>query len=328
MNLLPWRRWQRSPPRVDARQLDRYAPASLDKYRAEALRFSNWLVHLRIAPMGADDWDDLAVEYLSSVQLSYDDFGYLLAALELVFPRYKGRLKWARSIHKSWAIHKVVKHTTPLCRGPANLFACWMAVQGRVRLGVGLLLQQRRGMRPSEMLNLRAEDFLLPEEHGLCSRTGYAEIVLGAKAGTKSKRPQVVIVRGTLEPELLVLLRRAKRATPTSQRLVPYSIDAYRSWLKKIAGQLHLTDLDFSPHSPRAGFASEGRARGVPFSELQEEGRWAAAASLRVYIDLAQAASIGTRLKTAGLGPAIQWVTDHLLDYFPQAALDAAYPRA
>ena len=45
---------------------------------------------------------------------------------------------------------------------------------------------------------------------------------------------------------------------------------------------------------------------------------------LRVYIDLAQAASISTRLKTAGLGPAIQWVLEHLLDYFPQAAFDAA----
>ena len=324
MNLLPWRRWRRAPPRVDARQLDRYAPASFEKYLAEALRFTNWLVHLRVAPMGADDWDDLAVEYMSSVQLSYDDFGYLLAALELVFPRYKGHLKWARSVHKNWGVHKHVKHTTPLCRGPATLFACWMAARGRVRMGMGLLLQQRRGMRPSEVLNIRSEDILLPEEHGLCPRTGYAEIVLGAKTGTKSKRPQVVIVRAILEPELVVLLRRAKRATPTSHRLVPYSIDTYRSWLKKIAAQLNLADLDISAHSPRSGWASEGRARGIPFTELQEEGRWSAAASLRLYIDLAAAASISARLKTSGLAPAIQWVTARLLDYFPQEALDAA----
>ena len=178
------------------------------------------------------------------------------------------------------------------------------------------------------MLNIRSEDILLPEEQGLCPRTGYAEIVLGAKAGTKAKRPQVVIVRGTQEPELLVLLRRAKRATPKTHRVVPYSIDTYRSWLKKIAAQLNLADLEISAHSPRSGWASEGRARGIPFTELQEEGRWASATSLRAYIDLAAAAASSATLKVAGLGPALNYCSVNLEPYLPASALVARYARS
>ena len=36
---------------------------------------------------------------MSSIQMAYDDYGYLLAVSELVFPWYKGHPKGARSIY-------------------------------------------------------------------------------------------------------------------------------------------------------------------------------------------------------------------------------------
>ena len=219
-----------------------------------------------------------------------------------------------------------MKHTTPLCRGPANLLAAWLSRLGQVRLGFGVVLQQRLGMRPNEMLGICAEHVVLPEEQGLCPWTGHAEILLGAKKGTKVKRPQVVVVRGAREGDLLRILRLVKHTTPPHGRLVPISIDSYRMWLKRVLEVLRLP-LDVTPHSPRAGFASEGRALGRPFTELQEEGRWASATSLRTYIDLAAAAAISAKLKAAGLGLAVNYCSASLELYFPASALAARYAR-
>ena len=120
------------------------------------------------------------------------------------------------------------------------------------------------------MLALTPADVVLPEEQGLCPHTGYAELILGAKKGTKVKRPQVVVIRGRDDPGLTQMLRIAKLTTPNGCRLVPYSIETYRAWLKRVQEYLKL-ELGVGPHSPRAGFASEGRARGIPFADLQEQ---------------------------------------------------------
>ena len=80
------RRWTSRPPQVDARQLERYSPTVLAKYREVALRFTTWLHFLRVLLSKAEDWDDLVVEYLNATELSYDDLGVLIATLELFFP--------------------------------------------------------------------------------------------------------------------------------------------------------------------------------------------------------------------------------------------------
>ena len=83
--LAGWRRWISRPPRVDARQLERYSPTVLAKYREVTLRFTTWLHFLRVLPPKAEDWDDLVVEYLNATELSYDDLGVPIVTLELFF---------------------------------------------------------------------------------------------------------------------------------------------------------------------------------------------------------------------------------------------------
>ncbi len=89
----------------------------------------------------------------------------------------------------------VTKHTVPLCRGPAALLAVNLASEGHARLGFGIVLQQRLGLRPSEMLSILPEDVVLPEDQGFPLDAGYAQIGLGVRTGTKSNRPQTAIVR-------------------------------------------------------------------------------------------------------------------------------------
>jgi hypothetical protein len=111
-----------------------------------------------------------------------------------------------------------------------------------------------------------------------------------------------------------------KRLTPDDTAIIPYSIDRYRRLLKFGEGLLGLS-VGWTPHSPRAGFASEGRANGKLFVELREEGRWLHDASLRIYIDQVSTAAIGVSLKQAGLGPAVAWAVARWLDYCPHSSL-------
>ena len=79
--------------------------------------------------------------------------------------------------------------------------------------------------------------------------------------------------------------------------MFPYSLDFYRSRLKAFSAYYNLPHT-WTPHGARAGYASESRAAGKPFTEIQEEGRWISASSLRIYIDCVGAAAITTDFDT------------------------------
>ena len=77
--MLGGRRWERRPPQVDPRSIEWYPPVSLDSYRAVSLWSANWLLCLRALLGGAENWDELLVEFLNGDDLSYSDFGIRLA---------------------------------------------------------------------------------------------------------------------------------------------------------------------------------------------------------------------------------------------------------
>ena len=80
------------------------------------------------------------------------------------------------------------------------------------------------------------------------------------------------------------------------------------------------------PHSARAGFASEATAWGMSFEQIRETGRWKVDSSLRVYIDMVQAAHIAVGLKAAGWGPAFDWSVRHWAKV-AERVMDAAQGR-
>ena len=49
----------------------------------------------------------------------------------------------------------------------------------------------------------------------------------------------------------------------------------------------------------------------MSFEQIRETGRWKVDGSLRVYIDMVQAAHIAVGLKAAGWGPAFDWAAQH-----------------
>ena len=73
--------------------------------------------------------------------------------------------------------------------------------------------------------------------------------------------------------------------TPKGQNIFgEISLAQYQTLFKWLCFALQV--CDYSPHSPRAGFASEGFLKKIPFTELRETGRWTSDSSLRIYLDV------------------------------------------
>jgi integrase len=126
--------------------------------------FALWLHEQGFNLAYAEEVDDLLVEYKHQKDVSKTDFQNLVSAVEMLWPRFKGQLSWARAVLTGWDVARIPRHTTPLPRSLTFLVSAHLCVRKHGRLGVGLMVQQRLGLRPSEMLNLIREDISLPED--------------------------------------------------------------------------------------------------------------------------------------------------------------------
>ena len=116
------------------------------------------------------------------------------------------------------------------------------------------MLQQRRGLRPSEMLGLTPEDVCFSDS-GAGSGPGRADIALGARVGTKLKHPQWISVYADCDPDVLLFLRWVVQHTPKGKLLFPRSIDTFRNLMVKVSEglgiRLHWTPIRRGRDLPR-----------------------------------------------------------------------------
>ena len=122
------------------------------------------------------------------------------------------------------------------------------------------------------------------------------------------KRPQCCILRLPEDSDIIAFLRVAQALTPIRVPIVPYALDRFRRLLRLATSKIDSNiDIDFTPHSFRAGFATEARARGVPIHEVKDEGRWLNDQSFRVYVNLVMAENIAATFRTRGLAHKASW---------------------
>jgi len=302
------------PRSVDAIQEERVTERTRETYRVHAARFTRWALEMELHPATAEDWDDLLVEYKHSHEkLTRSEFAYTTAAVEFFFPRLRGELRWTHSLLSGWTIHHATKHTVPLGKGPAKLIAIHWGSAGEPRAAVGVVLQACTGLRPMELLKLKPEDIVMPEEMGGTLENTPMIIALGLKTGTKVKRAQTVRVTQA-NADVVEAVRRVRAATPLGHLMFPMSNSTYRLRLQEIEKVFDMK-VGWTPHSPRAGFASDARVAGWAFEEIREAGRWQADSSLRTYLDVVSAASTVVALRARGLGDALAWAHGHWLSY-------------
>ena len=64
------------------------------------------------------------------------------------------------------------------------------------------------------------------------------------------------------------------------------SYQSYKRVLDRAWRTIGHSKLRFTPHSARAGWATEMRLRGMAISELKQQGRWSSDKSLACYLDV------------------------------------------
>ncbi len=116
------------------------------------------------------------------------------------------------------------------------MLASQLAHMGHCRLGMGLWIQQQRGMRPSEMLKLKACDLMFADNE--TNTNPHVVLRLGAFVGTKAKREQFVLVHFSEHPVAYSFLRDLFDRTALDAFLFPYSIIQYRALLRKLVTPL------------------------------------------------------------------------------------------
>jgi len=96
-------------------------------------------------------------------------------------------LPWSPALGKAGGLSLGIY--APLPKALRLLFACTFALLSYSRLDAGLVVQQAKGLRPSEMLNIKGCDIFLPAAQCFGNQDSVA-INFGARGGTKSKRAQ------------------------------------------------------------------------------------------------------------------------------------------
>ena len=310
---------------MDCHQANKVEPRTLERYRTASRPFVDWLADHGLQPTSAEDWDDVLVEYRSEADVKMAAFAHLVSAVEMFFPRFKGGLAWSHAVLVGMAVSHTPRHTVPCGRHHARFLGAHFCSKGLFRLGVGIAVQQNVGLRPSELLGLRSRDLMFSDECGSLDPP-HVVIRLGARKGTKAKRPQYAIIHAAKEPELITLLRRIRDSSAIDQLLIGVSIDAYRRHIR-LTESLVGIKIGWGPHSPRAGFATDAIASRVPFTDVQEIGRWASASSLRTYVDVVTAASVQTQIAGAHLREAVAFTNRHFTEYFPTSCFGPGADR-
>ena len=181
-------------------------------------------------------------------------------------------------------------------------------------MGLAVVLQTHTGLRPGELLAIKPEHVLFPWDVAQDVRSTPVTIALGVKTGTKVKRAQVARLH-YIDIDVITLLFEACQHTKSTDRLFPFTAAQYGAELRHL-DQLLKFGAGWTPHSGRAGFATDSRQEGRTFEEIREAGRWQADSSLRVYLDVVTATSVLLQARANGLSSALAWAARYWRAYF------------
>ena len=274
----------------------RVRPRTLDRY-AEAIRpFICWATSVGLRLDTTVDLDRALLRFAHEAPgVSRSSFGTLMAAIVFFLPEV-GPFPLAVQTRRGLLAYSPTQHKTPALWVFALALAWGCLQRGRPLVGAAVLVQFAGLLRPSELLGLRSVDAVLPEVAPPFAGGGSCSLILGALSsrGTKVNRLQSVTLDNVLAVGALRFL--LSRAASPSVSLVGLTLAQYGRELQASAElcQFPLWGLRFTPHSLRAGAATQARMDGMSVQELMFRGRWAHESTLRVYLDVAMALATKT----------------------------------
>jgi hypothetical protein len=273
--------------------LDGLRPRTKTTYRRAIAEWSSWAGAAASTIHFPWELDASIYDYGKTMSIARSKLQHLITAVERVSPHCKGRLTLGVALVRCLQETHPIKHTTPMPWTACLCMAWWLAVNGHARVGGLLILQWAGAMRPSEVISLSVDDITVST---LPSSVGSIIIKFAAKLRTKVNRPQFIILRPSHAPIAIHIVKAFLSSTRAGCRLTSLSSTAqYGRYMKQAMVGLKVPEL-WTPHSPRAGWASDSILRGIPFTEIREHGRWVSDTALRHYLDVVGTLSVHSQV--------------------------------
>lgn len=282
---IPGKNRKRPAPFVSSHAEKRVKDATLLRYREAYKNFFVWLfgVGLTIIDLGDLDWS--LVEYGEYVE-TFGVFSLTISAVLFFYSKAKGSIPFASQVLRGWELEKDIRHCIPMSWAFVLGLALSLALSGFFLIAAGLVLQYYALLRPSELLNLERDDIVLPEQHQL-GGPPKCFILLGTHTrGTKVRREQTAAVSSVwgIAAARFMVVHGAKQGP-----LLGIDYPKYAKLLARACVAQGVQTLGFKAHSPRPGRATDLYLEKVSFKQIQDEGRWLAETSCRIYLDRARA---------------------------------------
>jgi len=208
-----------------------------------------------------------------------------LAALRRCYPPLCSHLTWAQARLKVLSATSVVRQHVPIHWLVAIAIEWRRGLGGCHRHAAVVLLLWKFGLRPMVCLRLCGSDL---HSHWLADGADddtLSYIRVGSLRGTKAGRLQIVRARSSVRVAQFLIWLLATR-TPPSAPLSDLSSTAQLQAMFTRRLSEARTPQRFTPHCPRAGWATTRFAQGQPFVSLREDGRWRSVTYLRIYLDV------------------------------------------
>lgn len=223
------------------------------------------------------------------VKLTRGAFERIHSAVTFFMPQTRRQRSYTTAVLAQWRKVCPPRHAAAMPWSVAVALACFLAVHNYPRVGGMLLLQWILGLRPGEILH-RFGASLFPTTG--TPADDVCVITLGIKHGTKSGRAQTACIKACDRTIARVLVGAFKCSGSPNCRLSHVaSVGQYGRLMQWAAREYDLAWLNLSAHSPRPGWATYHRLRGMPFEELKEKGRWQSDKTVCTYLDQAAASS-------------------------------------
>ena len=206
--------WWRPPAGTSDELLADLRPASRQQYRGVLADLYRWVDanHRQIVTLR--DLDDAVYRYIPTI--SRHTARTLIAALHKVYPPTRGNLPWALARVKAVSAEVPVVHHKAmpwlLMLGLARV----RALAGRPFRALLLLITWKFGLRPGEAVGLHGRDIYVANSSRYLGALLFLR--LGARSGTKLRRPQLARARRE-DPMACWLLSLAARVTPYDARI-------------------------------------------------------------------------------------------------------------
>ena len=203
--------------------------------------------------------------------------GDYLSGLSHFMPRLKGQLTAAWRLHTAWSRNELPARAVPFDGRTALALAGRAIVRGWVGMAAGIALGFHCLLRTGELVGATFADVSLAADSG----SGVLHLGLTKGGQRRGVVEQVTIV----DPQVCMLLRLAGEDKPPAEPIIGVDGASFRRKFELLLMDLELQQEGYKPYSLMRGGCTHWFHQSGSMDRTMLRGRWASAATARIYID-------------------------------------------